>query len=168
MADWVRRWEWLIAPGCEAALILVVGLVAWGTRTPMLFASLGPTAYELVESPGRPTARIYNVIVGHGCGVVSGLLALLMLGQWQAGVLPGGTVTGMRVLVVALAALLTVLLTLLVEAQQPAAVSSALVVALGRESHLRQAGFMLLAIVLLRMLGEPLWRWRLRRAPQER
>lgn len=162
---WVERWEWLIAPVCEAALIFAVGLVAWLSRSPMLFASLGPTAYELVETPGRPSARVYNVIVGHGCGIASALVALLVLGQWSAPISPGGDVTLPRALVAALAALLTVLFTLLVKARQPAAVASSLVVALGAGPHLMHAGFMVAAIVLLRAVAEPLRRWRLRRMP---
>ncbi len=165
-AGWTRRWEWLIAPGCEAALVLAAGLVAWVSRSPMLFASLGPTAYELVETPDRPSARGYNVLVGHGCGIASGLMALWMLGQWEAKVSLGGEVTLMRVLVATAAALLTVMFSLLAKATQPAAVASALVVALGSGRHLRTAGFMALAIGLLRLMGEPLRRWRLRRAPQ--
>ena len=160
-----RRWEWLIAPVCEAALILAAGLVAWLCRSPMLFASLGPTAYELVETPGRPSARGYNVIVGHGCGIASGLAALLVLGQWSARVSPSGEVTLPRVLVAALAALLTVLFTLLVKARQPAAAASSLVVALGAGPHLWHAGFMMAAIILLRSVAEPLRRWRLQRMP---
>ncbi len=162
----VKRWEWLIAPGCEAALILMTGLVAWATRSPMLFASLGPTAYELVETPNRPSARGYNVLMGHGCGIASGLMALWMLGQWGAKGSPGGEVTLMRVLVATTAALLTVMISLMAKATQPAAVASALVVALGSGRHLRTAGFMALAIVCLRLVGEPLRRWRLRRAPE--
>ncbi len=166
MADgWARRWEWLIAPGCEALLILTAGVVAWVSRSPMLFASLGPTAYELVETPDRPSARGYNVLVGHGCGIASGLLALWMLGQWGTKVSPGGEVTLMRVLVATAAALLTVMFSLLAKATQPAAVASALVVALGSQHHLKTAGFMMLAIGLMRGVGEPLRRWRLGHAP---
>ncbi len=72
----------------------------------------------------------------------------------------------MRVLVATTAALLTVMISLMAKATQPAAVASALVVALGSGRHLRTAGFMALAIVCLRLVGEPLRRWRLRRAPE--
>lgn len=166
-AGWVKRWEWLVAPICEAALIFAVGVVAWASRSPMLFASLGPTAFELVETPDRPTARVYNVVVGHGCGIASGLLALVVLGQWSARPAPGGGLTLVRVLTAALAALLTVLFTLLIKAGQPAAVASSLVVALGPGQHWRQAGFMVSAIVFLRVVAEPLRRWRVGRAPRE-
>jgi hypothetical protein len=49
----------------EAALILLMGAIALAVRRPLIFASLGPTAYELVEKPLAPSARTYNIIVGH-------------------------------------------------------------------------------------------------------
>ena len=60
----MRRRDLIVMPLCEAALLAIVGLTAWWTGRPFLFASLGPTAYELVEAPERITARPYNIIVG--------------------------------------------------------------------------------------------------------
>jgi hypothetical protein len=34
------------------------------TRQPLIFASLGPTAYELAEEPQLRSAPAYNIIVG--------------------------------------------------------------------------------------------------------
>lgn len=157
-----RRWELMAAPAGEAMLIFAAGLVAWLSRSPMLFASLGPTAYELVETPERPSARTYNVLVGHGAGVLSAWVALLVLQQWRAPQPPDGHVNLMRVLVATVASLLTVLLTLVLCATQPAAVATALVVALGSSHHLRDGLLMMVAIVMVRLLGEPIRRWRLR------
>src|SRR6185312_11137105 len=41
----------LIAPLGEAVLILIVSIIGWASHQPLIFASLGPTAYELVEKP---------------------------------------------------------------------------------------------------------------------
>lgn len=44
----------LLATLGEGGLILVVGAASWAAHMPLIFASLGPTAYELVEKPMRP------------------------------------------------------------------------------------------------------------------
>jgi hypothetical protein len=55
------------------ALILLIGAIAFAARKPVIFASLGPTAYELVEKPLAPSARTYNIITGHMVWLVAGL-----------------------------------------------------------------------------------------------
>lgn len=49
----------------EGALILVLGAIGCAAGWPFLFTSLGPTAYEMVEKPKSPSAKSYNVVVGH-------------------------------------------------------------------------------------------------------
>ena len=154
----MRRWNLLIMPLCEAALILVVGVAAWLSGQPLLFASLGPTAYELVEAPERITARPYNIIIGHLIGVLSGFFALYVTHRFAAGSAVAGPFTLPRVLGAALAALLTVFGTLLLRATQPAAVSTSLLVELGSMAHLRDGVHIMIAILLITAIGEPL-RW---------
>lgn len=48
-ADDMPRKELLIAPACEAALVLVAALAGWAVHQPLIFASLGPTAYERLK-----------------------------------------------------------------------------------------------------------------------
>lgn len=78
------RKDILIAPVCEGALITVLSLAAWVAHNPSIFASLGPTAYELVETPERPSARAYNVLVGHLIGVLSAFLAIFLTHAGQS------------------------------------------------------------------------------------
>ena len=59
------RHEIVWAPSSVAALIAAIGLAGLLFRQPLLFASLGPSAYLLVHSPMQPAAKPYNVIVGH-------------------------------------------------------------------------------------------------------
>lgn len=61
-------------------LILVMAVASWVARNPFIFASLGPTAFELVETPERPSARAYNILVGHLIGVLAAFLALYVTG----------------------------------------------------------------------------------------
>ena len=75
--------EYWIAPLLEAALIVTVALCGWLTHRPLVFASLGPTAFEVVETPDRPTARLYNIIVGNLIALIAayGALSLTRLGR---------------------------------------------------------------------------------------
>jgi hypothetical protein len=156
-----------IAPVCEAALLLVAGSAGWVLHQPLLFSSLGPTAYELIEQPDRPSARPYNIFVGHLIGVLSGFAGLFAAHAFGAPGVTTGVVAGPRIGAAVFAATLTVLLTLLLKAAQPAAVSTSLLIALGVLQQ-RQDGFVIMgAVILLLMCGEPLRSWRLRERARE-
>lgn len=121
----------LIAPPLQGALILVVGLAGYISHNPPLFASLGPTALEMIELPERQSARPYNIIVGNLIAVLAALTALWLTHAWSV---PGVSAAGVPLLGVwaaTLAATLTALATQLTRATQPAAISTTLLMALG-------------------------------------
>lgn len=159
------RKELLIAPVGEAVLILVVSLAAWFAHQPLVFASLGPTAYELIETPHRKSSRPYNVIVGHAIAVAAGFGAVWLSGAFNVSAVSLNTVPLARVGAAVIAALLTVLVTLLARATQPAALSTTLLIALGMMRTWRAAVIILLGVLLITAVGEPLRRWRLRYIP---
>lgn len=159
--------ELAIAPVCEAALILAVSIVGWLTRSPLVFTSLGPTAFELIETPNRPSAKPYNVIVGHLIGVLAGFAALWITHAWAVPGVSSGKVALPRVAAGTIAAFLTVLVTLLAHATQPAALSTTLLVSLGTLQRWQDGFFIVGAVVLLVFLGEPLRRWRSREKPSD-
>jgi hypothetical protein len=72
----VNRPDLLWATLGEGGLVLTLAAIGWATNQPLIFASLGPTAYELVELPQLPSARAYNIIVGHLIGLGAGFLAV--------------------------------------------------------------------------------------------
>ncbi|HTX41819.1 MAG TPA: HPP family protein [Acidobacteriaceae bacterium] len=158
----MQRRDLIIAPAGEAALILVAAAVGWATRQPLIFASLGPTAYELIETPERRSAQPYCVFVGHLVGVGAGFLAVWATGAWSVAPVSAAGVPAARVWSATLAAALTVLGTLLLRASQPAATSTTLLVALGLLQSPRDAGLLMAGVVLMTILGEPLRRLRLR------
>ncbi len=158
----MRRRDLIIAPLCEAALILVAGLAAWFVHRTLFFASLGPTAFELIETPGRPSARPYNVLVGHLIGVLCGFAALAVIHAWSAPAVSTSSISLQRVWAAAIAALLTVFFTLLARAQQPAALSTTLLIATGSMQRLQDGPVIMVAILLMTAVGEPLRRWRMR------
>jgi hypothetical protein len=159
----------LIAPVCEAGLLLVVALVGWILHKPFIFSSLGPTAYELIETPERTTARPFNVFFGHLAGVISGFIAIYATHAFNSPGTSSGTVTLPRVGAAALAGGLTVLITLAIKASQPAALSTSLIVSLGSLQQFRDAFVIMGAVALMLLLGLPLRSWRLRdRASQSK
>lgn len=152
----------LVAPLSEAALLVVAGLVGWALHKPLLFASLGPTAYELIETPERPTARSYNVLVGHLIGASSGFAGLYAWHAFGASSIANGMIGAPRIGAAAVAAALTVLLTLALNAAQPAAVATSLLISLGTFQRW-QDGFVIMgAVSLILLCGKPLGTWRQR------
>ena len=61
----------------------VPALLGWGVHQPLIFASLGPTAYERVEQPQIRRAKVYNIIVGHLVGLGAGFLSVFVLNAWS-------------------------------------------------------------------------------------
>ena len=157
----MNRRDLLIAPAGEAFLILIAALAGWLLRQPLLFASLGPTAYELIETPHHKSARPWNIFAGHLSGIGAAWLALLLLHGWHAPPVSAAGIPLLRVWTATVAAALTVLVTLLLRASQPAAIATSLLIATGLMQTPRDAAVMVAAVVLLIVFGEPLRRWRL-------
>src|SRR5215468_3733089 len=92
----------------EGGLVLALAAIGWATNQPIIFASLGPTAYELVEQPQMPSARPYNIIMGHLIGLSAGFLAVYLLNAWAApNVLATGVVSPQRLWAATISAGLT-------------------------------------------------------------
>ena len=109
--------------------MLALAAIGWVTNQPLVFASLGPTAYELVEQPQLPSARAYNIIVGHLIGLGAGFLAVYLLNAWTApNVLATGVVSATRMWAVTISAAITTLVCLVVKAGQPAALATTLLI----------------------------------------
>ena len=147
----------------EGGLVLAVAAIAWATRQPLIFASLGPTAYELVEQPQARSARAYNIIIGHLIAVGAGFLALYLFNAWsEPNVILAGTVSTGRLWAVAIAASLTTLVTLALKAGQPAALATALLISLGSMQTRRDAIAIIAGVLIITAIGEPLRRLRLK------
>lgn len=143
----------------EAGLILVIGAIGWAAHMPLLFTSLGPTAYELVEKPKSPSARTYNIIVGHFLALGVGFFALWLLHAWNAPkVSEAGFVSSPRLWAAVVAAAITTLLTLLLKASQPAALSTTLLVSLGSMQRAHDAIAIVIGVLILAVLGVPIRR----------
>jgi hypothetical protein len=151
------------APLGEGGLVLAMAALAWATNLPLIFASLGPTAYELVEQPQLPSARTYNIIVGHLTGLGSGFLAVYLMNAWAApSVMATGVVSPERMWAMTISAALTTLVTLVLRAGQPAALATTLLVSTGAMQTRRDGVVIVVGILLIAAVGEPVRRFRLK------
>ena len=171
-----RRADLLWATLGDGGLILVLGAIGWATKQPLIFASLGPTAYELVEQPQLKSARSYNIVVGHLIGMGAGFVAIYLFNAWTApNVLSTGIISAQRLWATTLAATLTTLFTLILKAGQPAALATTLLISLGAMQSGRaaiislgamQSGRAAIAIVvgvlIMTVIGEPIRLFRLK------
>lgn len=157
-----RRWDQTWVPFLEGGLILLMGVISLAVGKPLLFASLGPTAYEQIEKPELPSARFYNVVVGHWIGMGCGFAAIALLRAWHE---PNPILvrhfSATRVEVCAIAVALTALFTLLARAGQPAAYATAMLVAVGSMQHATDALYIALGVLILGIVGEPIRRMRI-------
>ncbi len=139
----------------EGLLIFAVGVIGLLLHKPLLFASLGPTAYEQCEFPHRPSARPWNVIGGHMVAIVIGFALVAVLHVGSAGKINGDTaVNWPRLAASALAVALTAGLNMLLKATQPAAFASALLVTMGAFQSARGAVSLVASVLILGFLGE--------------
>ena len=163
----MRRRDFWIAPLSEAGLLFLAAAIGWAAHRPLIFASLGPTAYELVETPERRSAHPYNVVAGHLVGILAGFAALWVTNAWHTPAFSSGTVHWPRIWAATLAAGLTVEVTLLIKATRPAAISTTLLVALGSMQTWQDGCCLMGGVLIMLVCGEPvrLWRLRIREKP---
>jgi len=156
--------EMVWAPLAAGALILMVGLLGLAAHQPLLFPSLGPTAFLQTETPDQPSARPYNSIVGHLTGLLAGFVAVWVCGAANApSVLASHELTSPRVWASVLAIVLTLLVGLLLRASHPPAAATTLLAALGGfPPTVRSTVTVLSGVLIVTLLGEILRRWRLR------
>ena len=151
-------------------LIAAVGLLGIIAGLPWLVPSLGPTAVLIAVSPGHPTARAWNTIVGHAGGLFAGFVAVAIAGAAAApSVLGDHQLVVTRVVAAAIAIALTMAIGFLLRATHPPAAATTLLVALGAISTLEQATVVFVGVVVTAALGEGLRRLRrIRLTPAER
>ena len=129
-------------------LVLVPGVAAWLVGRPLIFPSVGPSAYVLVSKPRENRAR--RVIGGHLIGVVCGLIAhhSLAKGLSLAGLSQPLSPTGLHIVAsgVISMALTTTLMTALRASHAPACATT-LIVSLGVLSGLYDGVLIMVAVI---------------------
>jgi CBS-domain-containing membrane protein len=153
----------LISIGLMAALAMV-------RREPLIFPSLGPTAFLLFYTPLAPAASPRNTLLGHLIGALSGYVSLVLFGLTETGPALATGVSLPRVGAAALSLAATAGLMVLFAVEHPPAGATTLIVSLGILRHpydlvILMAGVGLLNVqgwVINRLAGIPYPFWRAR------
>jgi CBS domain-containing membrane protein len=137
---------------CSLA-IGVCGLAGYLLAQPLIFPSLGPTAYLFFESPMSERSSVRNTLVGHFVAIACGFVALALFGLLDdPNVLREGVTfarVGAATFSVALAGAALVML----DASHPPAGATVLIVSLGLLDELSQAVSLAAGVVLVTVAG---------------
>jgi CBS domain-containing membrane protein len=111
--------------------IAVLAALAMLSGTPLVFPSVGPTAFLFFFRPTAPAASPRNALCGHAIGILCGYAALWLVGLQDApsALLEG--VNGGRVFAAALSLAATGALMILFQVAHPPAGATTLIVSLG-------------------------------------
>lgn len=144
------------APGVAGIILLAVGMIGLIAAQPWLFASLGPTAVMVAETPEQPSARFYNIVVGHFIGLGVGMVVVALL---HALGVPYAVTPGHILLTEVLAAFLSVSLTLFLglvaRGTHPPAAATTLLMALGIfRPTFRDAFAVIVGVLIVAVIGE--------------
>lgn len=143
------------------AFALVNGVISIGimsaaavlTGQPLIFPSLGPTAFLLFYTPTAAAASPRNTICGHAIGAGAGYLALVVFGLTDAAPALATEVTWARVGAAAMSLGLTSGLMVWCRVPHPPAGATTLIVSLGILREPDQLAVLMLAVVLLVLQG---------------
>jgi CBS-domain-containing membrane protein len=145
----------------------VSGLVAYLLKQPLIFPSLGPTAYLFFEQTHEAPSSPRNALIGHAVAILSGAFCLFLFGLLDNGSVLQEGVTPARIGAAALSLALAGAVLLLLDSQHPPAGATVLIVSLGflhtpGEMAALMAGVVLLTVVcwvINRVLGvrAPVW-----------
>ncbi|MGI8801583.1 MAG: HPP family protein [Solirubrobacteraceae bacterium] len=150
--------------------LVIIGLSgtwAWAVREPLIFPSLGATAFLIFETPMAEIGSPRNTIIGHGVGVVAGAFALAVTGLLSAPSVYASGVTPARIGAIALAVALTGGLLRVLRSAHPPAGATTIIVASGLLAKPVQMLDVIVGVLLLtaaglgvnRALGVPAPRW---------
>jgi CBS domain-containing membrane protein len=129
------------------------GLWAYIVKQPLVFPSLGATAFLIFETPMAEVGTPRNTIIGHSVGVAAGVLSLAFFGLLDAPSVYVSGVTLGRVGAIALAVALTGGVLRLVRSAHPPAGATTIIVASGLLAKPRQILDILIGVLLLTIAG---------------
>lgn len=145
-----QRWELSLYVFCNGfASMAILALAAWMTRSPLVFPSLGPTAYLLFLFPLAASASPRSCLLGHAIGIACGFVALLVTGLWGLPDSLAHPVTLPRVLAAALSLSLTAGIMTLTRIDHAPACATTLIISLGVISGPADLGLIEFAVFLL-------------------
>jgi CBS-domain-containing membrane protein len=139
--------------GCSLLAIALSGLWAWAVKQPLLFPSLGATAFLIFETPMAEVGSPRNTIIGHTVGVAAGVIAILMFGLWNAHSVYITGMTPQRLGAMAVAVALTGGVLRVIRSAHPPAGATTIIVASGLLATPKQLADVLVGVALLTAAG---------------
>ena len=142
--------------------LLAIGLSgtwAYLVKQPLVFPSLGATAFLIFETPMAEVASPRNTIIGHSVGVAAGAASLAMFGLLNAPSVYVAGITIDRVFAIALAVALTGGVLRVLRSAHPPAGATTIIVASGLLAKPHQMLDVIIGVILLTIAG-----WLLNRA----
>ena len=139
--------------GCSLLAIALSGLWAWAVKQPLVFPSLGATAFLIFETPMAEVGSPRNTIIGHTVGVAAGVLAILMFDLWNAHSVYITGMTPQRLGAMAVAVALTGGVLRVIRSAHPPAGATTIIVASGLLATPKQLADVLVGVALLTAAG---------------
>lgn len=133
--------------------IALMSVAALATRQPLIFPSLGPTAFLLFYTPTAPAASPRNTLCGHAIGAAAGYLSLVVFGLTAAGPAFQHGVTPARVGAAALSLGLTSGVMVWAKVPHPPAGATTLIISLGILTTPLKLAVLMFAVFLLVVQG---------------
>jgi CBS-domain-containing membrane protein len=141
------------AAGLSLVVLALAGAVGLALKQPWLFPSLGPTVMLFFESPENPSSHPRNALIGHGVGLVAGVVCFYGLGLAGQPPAPVGGLTVPYVAAGVLSVAITTAVLTLLKTPHPPAGATTLIVSLGILTQPVQLLAMAGAIVLITIAG---------------
>jgi len=126
---------------------IAIGILAWAAhlaQSPLVFPSLGPTAFLLFYHPLNRPASPRNALLGHLIGVSAGWISLCLCGLANASPPPLADITWARAGAATLSIAMTIGAMEFFDVPHPPAGATTLIVSLGLMPYLWQSGIILL------------------------
>jgi CBS-domain-containing membrane protein len=164
---WGNRGNALYTALGSLLTITLSGLLAWALDEPLVFPSLGATAFLFFETPMAEVASIRNTLIGHTVGTVVAFFWLNVFGLvGEPSAIVAGFTAG-RVACVALSLAFTGGILRLLRAAHPPAGATTVIVSVGLLTTVSQLAILLSGVLLLsaaawslnRVLGVPAPIW---------
>jgi CBS-domain-containing membrane protein len=133
--------------------IALSGTAAWLFDEPLLFPSLGATAFLFFETPMAEVASPRNAIIGHGVAIVAAVIALAAFGLLDAPSAYQDGVDPARVGAVALAVALTGGALRLLRAAHPPAGATTIIVSSGLLAQPDQLVAVVVGVLIVTVAG---------------
>lgn len=133
--------------------LAVSGLAAYLLKQPLLFPSLGPTAFLFFESPMSARSSPRNTLIGHMAAVLAGAFSLAVFGLLDDPSILVENVTLARAGAGAFSVALTGAAQVLLRASHPPAGATVLIVSLGLLQKPSEMAVLMAGVVVLTVVG---------------